>query len=231
MFKLKYKKYNYYKPRGKRSSILRTLNKEYEEVFLKILNKEDLTNEEDQIFLKGFDEVKSYLVSSLLRNIEKKYESKKPIEQKMSTLYNQYKYLYPELSDFMYRIREDLETLCEGSIYSAIGFGNNSFNKQDRESNLILFISNSFFYDVLNFLEKNVNSLNNEKFVLNESIENNNIKEEDNYIKIIEIEELLKEKNIKESVGEDMYNEIKEVLINENSIPEHLIEIIKYIKL
>ena len=225
----RYKKYEYSKSKSPRESKLQKLTNKYELILLKVLKKEDLSNEEGKLLLEGLNEIRNYLVSSLLINIDKKYDKKKPIEQKLSTLYNQYMYLYPEFQDFIYRIREDLNTICEGSIYSAIGFGDKSFTKQDSQSNLILFIHNMFFYDVLNFLEKNVNSLKNEKFILSETL-NDTSKEERELIILLEVEQLLESKNILDSVGKDLYEEIKEVLIKEEDIPSHLIEIIKYIK-
>ena len=230
IFKFKYKKYHHYKSQNKKESILKKLTNKYENIFLKILNKEELSNEDGILFMKGFEDIKKYLISSLLKNIEKDYDTKKPIEQKLTTLYNQYRFLYPEFDDFMFRIKEDLNTICEGSIYSAIGFGEKSFIKQNNQSNLILFINNMFFYDVLNFLEKNVNSLKNEKFILDESL-NDTFSEERNLINGMEIDNLLKEKNILDSLGQDIYDEIKDVLLKEKQIPDHLEEIIKYIKL
>jgi len=225
----KYKKYEYTKSKSKKESRLSILNNEFEEVFLKILNKETLSNEENQLFLSGFNEIKKYLVSSLLLNINKSYENKKPIEQKLSTLYSQYMYLYPEPDDFIYRIREDLDILCENSIYSAIGLGKKSFNKENSDSNLILFINNMFFYESLNFIEKNINNLKNEKVNLTNDL-GDITKNEDFIIKEVEVEELLKSKNILDSVGSDMYEEIKEILLKEEDIPSHLEEIIIYIK-
>lgn len=228
IFKFKYNKYKYSKSTNKESKLKKLTNK-YEEVFLKILNKEDLSPSEGKLFMEGFSDIKKYIVSSLLMNIDKPYESKKPIEKKLYTLYNQYKFLYPEFQDFMFRIREELDVICEDSIYSSIGLGDKSFNKQDKESSLILFTNNMFFFNVLNFLEKNVNSLKNEKIILTNSMEDIDM-EEEKILKSIEIENLLKEKNILNSMGQDMYNEIKEVLISEDGIPDHLIEIIRYLK-
>lgn len=224
----KYKKYEYIPGSSSKQSKLEILTEKYETVFLKILNKEELSCEDAEIYLKGFDDIKSYVVTSLVMNMQKKdYDGKSPIEKKLYTLYKQYMYLYSDYQDFLFRIREELDEICATSIYSAIGLGGKAFNKSEENSNLILFINNSFFFNVLNFLDKKVNSLKYSKEEAKEELGNID-KNEEAMLKELEVETLLKEKNIKESIGEDMYVQIKEALISEE-VPSHLEEVIKYI--
>ena len=222
----KYRKYKYSEDK---LSKLDKLSQEYEELFLRILEKDNLSYDDGQKFLIGFDKIKKYLTGSIILNIKKDFDSKTPIEKKLSTLYNQYMYMYPDFQDFNFRVQEEFMDICEGTIYSSIGLGSKKFKKLDEDSNLILYINKMFFYDVLNFLDAKVNNLKKAKEVVTELTKDLD-KHENEMIKEVEVDKLLLEKNIKDSVGEDIFQQIRETLLNEEDIPPHLEELIKYIK-
>jgi len=218
-----------YKPtlKRKRQTKLKLLTDKYEKLFLKLINKEDLTNEEGLLYLNAFTDVKKYLVSGLLINIQKNYDQKKPVEKKLETLFNQYRYYFDDYNEFIFSIREEFEDLCDNVIYAALGYGGDKFVKKGENSNFISFLNMKLFYAALNSLEKRVNSIK----VVKEELRSEVVETVDEQIsKEEEINILLKEKNIKDSFDEETYSEIKDILVNDKEIPDNLIGLFKFIK-
>ena len=220
-----------YKPSldRRRKTKLKVLTDKYEPLFLKLINKEELTYDDDMLYLNAFNDVKKYLVSGLLINIQKDYNNKKPIEQKLEALFNQYRYFYDDHNEFLFRVRDEFEEICEELIYSALGYGkeDKTFKKKNKDSNFISFLSIQLFYSVLNTLEKKVNSIKKSKISIKDEMEQEDIS--DKISKEEEIDILLKEKNIESSVDKKTFIEIKNILINNESIPDNLSGIIKFI--
>lgn len=220
-----------YKPSlvRKRKTKLKILTDKYEKLFLKLIDKEELSYDEDMLYLNAFNDVKKYLVSGLLINIQKNYSSKKPIEQKLETLFNQYRFFYDDRNEFLFRVRDEFEEICEELIYSSLGYGkgNKVFDREKENANFISFLSIQLFYAVLNNIERKVNSIKISKDSVKEDLLQEDISEK--ISKEEEIIILLRDKNINNAVDERTFIEIKNILLNKESIPENLEGIIKYI--
>lgn len=198
------------------------LTEKYELICLKAINKEKLTSEENYLLMDAINDIKEYTTQGIFFKMTENYNSKLPIEKKAETLFNQLLNLYSYTGDPYSSVKIEIEELVLDTIYGALGYDKaiKPFIKQKENSYLIKYIQSLLFYKILNFLEEKTNSLKQARE--DDVYKNETHSENDLFI-------ALEESDLKESIPEDVYNELKEAILKE-SYPKHLIPYIQFLK-
>ncbi len=189
----------------------------YEDIFLKVI-KGDKSVDQKKLS-EGIYKVLEYIYLGLLFKLNEDYNNKTPIEKKAETLYKKLSFYYDNME-------EEFKEEITNSIYSALGIykKGKTFKKESNSSYFIKYTQNLAFYAILNLMEKKLSSF--EKTSLNiKYIESSDLNDD--------LLSLLEDSGLKESIPEDIFNEVKECIIYRESPGKHLLpylEILKNIK-
>jgi len=146
----------------KKEPLITKLTKKYEPVFLKFINKEELSSEEKEFFHKGLLDVKDYVVGSIIKAMEGA-TGFSSMEKKMVVLSKIFLSQRDSGDSLLQVIVEDI-TISE--LYLALGIDKNLqkdskkiFKKQKEEgSYFIKYVKSRVFFSVLSYLEKDIKS-------------------------------------------------------------------------
>jgi hypothetical protein len=206
-----------YKPsyEEKKYAYIVFLTKEYEPIFLKTINKEKLTLEEQKKLLEGINKVEGYILKSIKFKIQEEYSLKNGLEKKLETLYkNLLKY-----EDHL-NIDIQFKELIKEEIYKSLGFlsEDKSFIKKNKNSFFIKYIQVSVLYSIINYLEEKLEGI---KLELNKEIEDDSNEEEVDYI--------LEKSGLKKSLQEDILIELKNVLLRKEEVTKEIVPYLEFL--
>ena len=192
-------------------SLVEKLTEKYEEVFLKNIKKEPLTEEEHQFLYEGINKVERY-IKNYIYNIQ--------FTQNLSKLDKYIIFLLKRLS-FIESLEEDINDIIRNNIYMALGYDKdkkNVFIKDKKNSFFILYVKDLAYYDILTFLKKKESELE----TLKEEVEVEDLTEK--------VEHLLEVSKIKYILDDKTYKRLKNVLLGEESFSKDLQPYIDFLK-